>query len=59
MRVDSVFIPAPLVKCVITKSSTDIVKESRKPETIPGIISGSTTLKNAYIGVAPRSRAAS
>ena len=38
---------SPFVKCVITKSSRDIVKESRKPEKIPGIISGSTTLKNA------------
>ena len=58
-RVDIVFIPAPFVKCVIIKSSSDIVKASKNPDITPGNISGNTTLKNAISGVAPRSRAAS
>ena len=56
---DIVFIPAPFVKCVIIKSSSDIVKASKNPDITPGNISGNTTLKNAVSGVAPRSRAAS
>ena len=53
------FIPAPFVKCVIIKSSSDIVNASKNPDITPGNISGNTTLKNAMIGVAPRSSAAS
>ena len=44
---------------MITKSSRDMVKESRKPETTPGMMSGKMTFQNAYRGEAPRSRAAS
>ena len=44
---------------MITKSSRDIVKESRKPETTPGMMSGKITFQNACSGEAPRSRAAS
>ena len=51
--------PAPLVKWVMMKSSKDMVNASRKPESTPGMISGNTTLKNAYMGEAPKSRAAS
>lgn len=45
--VDSVSIPGPFVKWVITKSSSDIVNASRNPEKIPGMISGRTTFLNA------------
>ena len=41
------------------KSSRDIVKASINPDKTPGNISGNTTLKKAYTGVAPRSSAAS
>ena len=41
-KVDMVFIPAPFVKCVIIKSSSDIVKASKNPELTPGNISGNT-----------------
>ena len=44
---------------VITKSSNDKVIEIKKPEKIPGIISGITTFHKACIGVAPKSKAAS
>ena len=47
ISVDRVLMPTPLVKWVMTKSSTDMVNASRNPERTPGIISGSTTLKNA------------
>ena len=47
IRVDRVLTPAPLVKWVMTKSSNDIVKAIKNPERIPGIRSGSTTLKKA------------
>ena len=57
--VDSVSIPGPFVKWVITKSSSDIVNASRNPEKIPGMISGRTTFLNAEEGDAPRSSAAS
>ena len=46
-RVEMVSIPAPLVKCVMIKSSRLMVKASKKPDKTPGIISGSTTLKKA------------
>ena len=55
----SVLIPAPLVKWVMIKSSRDIVNAIKKPDNTPGIISGNTTLKNAFNGPAPRSMAAS
>ena len=42
--VDSVSIPGPFVKWVITKSSSDIVNASRNPEKIPGMISGRNIL---------------
>ena len=42
--VDRVSTPAPLVKCVIIKSSRDMVKAIRNPDKIPGMISGRTTL---------------
>ena len=51
--------PAPLVKYVTEKSSSDIVIAIKKPEKTPGRIWGQTILKNAYMGVAPRSSAAS
>ena len=51
--------PAPLVKAVTMKSSSDKVMAKRKPERIPGRISGKMTLKRACLWVQPRSRAAS
>ena len=51
--------PGPVVKNEITKSSNDIVKAIKAPETIPGMISGTITLIRACHGVAPRSNAAS
>ena len=56
--VDSVSTPGPLVKWVMIKSSSDMVNAIRKPERIPGRISGNTTLKKAQVWEAPRSRAA-
>ena len=41
--------PAPFVKWVMIKSSKDMVNASRKPESTPGMISGNTTLKNAFV----------
>ena len=49
----------PEVKWLITKSSKDIVNAIIRPEKIPGIIWGSSILKNAFEGVQPRSIAAS
>ena len=43
----------------MTKSSSDIVKPSIRPEIIPGMTCGSSTVKNARAGVQPRSCAAS
>ena len=45
--------PGPFVKCVMIKSSKDMVNASKKPEDTPGRISGNTTLKKAYNGEAP------
>ena len=59
MSVDIVLMPAPLVKCVTTKSSTDIVNERSAPDIIPGMSSGRTTFLKAYGREAPRSIAAS
>ena len=47
INVDKVLMPAPRVKWVMMKSSSDMVKASRKPESTPGRISGNTTLKKA------------
>ena len=55
-RVDT---PDPVVKKLMTKSSIDSVKAKRKPVMIPGIISGMITFQKAWLGVAPRSSAAS
>ena len=57
--VDRVSSPGPFVKCVIIKSSRDIVNASINPEAIPENISGKITLKKAYTGEAPKSSAAS
>ena len=51
--------PAPFVKWVMIKSSKDMVNAIKKPDKMPGKMSGNTTLKNAYTGDAPRSSAAS
>ena len=59
IRVERVLIPAPFVKCVIIKSSKDMVKASKNPDRTPGRISGKTTLKKADTGPAPKSIAAS
>ena len=40
-------------------SSIDIVKDIISPVTIPGIICGKTTLKNDFVGLHPKSSAAS
>ena len=45
--VDRVSTPGPLVKCVMIKSSSDMVKANRNPDDTPGRISGNTTLKKA------------
>ena len=59
MNVEIVLMPIPLVKWVMTKSSIDIVNESKNPDNIPGITSGRTTFMKALNELAPRSRAAS
>ena len=43
----------------MTKSSSERVKAIIMPVTMPGMISGSSTLKKARTGVQPRSSAAS
>ena len=48
-----------LTKYEITKSSRESVNAITIPEITPGIIFGNFTLKNACMGVQPRSRAAS
>jgi hypothetical protein len=42
-----VLVSGPFVKWVITKSSSDMVKAKKKPESTPGKISGRITLKKA------------
>ena len=56
---DRVETPLPAVKKEMTKSSKDMVKAKIVPVMMPGMISGSMTLKKACTGVAPRSSAAS
>ena len=51
--------PGPVTKNVMTKSSIESVNARSPPAIIPGRSIGSVTLKNAYIGDAPRSYAAS
>ena len=53
------FIPFPVTKYEIIKSSNDIVKAINAPETIPGMICGTITLIKAIQGVHPKSIAAS
>ena len=48
-----------MVNMVTAKSSMESVKARMKPLIMPGNISGRITLRNAWKGVAPRSRAAS
>lgn len=59
MLIDNVLIPEPVVKKLTIKSSSDIVNDKSAPAITPGKISGKTTLKKAYIGDAPKSKAAS
>ena len=51
--------PAPRVKAVTMKSSRESVMASKKPEAMPGRISGRVAFKRAWRWVHPRSRAAS
>ncbi len=59
MRIGRVVAPGPEVKLAITRSSSDRVKASRNPATMPGRMSGRVTVTKARSGVAPRSIAAS
>ena len=47
IAVGSVSTPAPLTKLVMMKSSSEMMKASRKPDITPGAISGSSTRRNA------------
>ena len=49
----------PAVKKLITKSSSESVKASMPPAIMPGMSSGSMTLRRRYQLLAKRSRAAS
>jgi hypothetical protein len=51
--------PTPATKNVMTKSSNESVKARSAPAMTPGSISGSVTRRNVWIGLAPRSWAAS
>ena len=51
--------PPPVTKYEMIKSSNDIVKAIKAPDTIPGIICGTKTFVKACHGVAPKSIAAS
>ncbi|MNU04120.1 hypothetical protein D3C72_2484050 [compost metagenome] len=55
----SVVEPGPDRKAVITRSSSDSVTDSRKPEAIACATSGSVITKKIFSGRAPRSIAAS
>ena len=59
MYTGSVVVSGPVTKKLITMSSSDMAKASSTPESTAGSISGSVTVKNAFRGDAPRSRAAS
>ena len=54
-----VVVPGPLVKEVITRSSSEMVKPSSQPDTMAGITIGRVMTKNTLSGWAPRSCAAS
>lgn len=54
-----VFVPGPLRKLVIIRSSRDSVKIKTQHESIEGIIIGRVTLNKICIWLAPRSLAAS
>ena len=58
-RLVGAILGATVVKNEITKSSSDSVKARIAPETMPGMISGTTILISACHGDAPRSSAAS
>ena len=55
----SVWYPLPEVKYVTTKSSSENVNAIKNPDKMPGIICGTTALKNDFIGGQPRSSDAS
>lgn len=57
--VEIVSTPFPAVKNDMAKSSMDMVKAKRRPETIPGFIYGSITCLTVLNGPAPKSIAAS
>ena len=61
MKVDKVLIPvaAPLLICVMMKSSMDITNAITNPLTMPGVMMGIITFVKALNGFAPRARAAS
>ena len=57
--IDRLDTPDPVLKKLMTKSSIDSVNANIAPVVIPGIISGMITFLIAFIGVAPKSIAAS
>ncbi len=52
IAVGRVSTPAPLTKLVMMKSSKEMMKASRKPLMMPGIMSGMRTRQNAFARVA-------
>ena len=48
----------PAMNSTTTTSSNEVMKANKAPETTPGVTSGSTTLKKARTGEAPRLAAA-
>jgi len=53
--IDKVEIPAPVVKKLMIKSSSERVNDIIIPLIMPGFISGNIILKNVWVGVAPKS----
>ena len=58
MVVGRVSTPAPLTKFVMIKSSSEMIKASKKPEIIPGINKGSNIRRNESHRLAYKSCAA-
>ena len=52
IAVGRVSTPAPLMKLVMMKSSSEMMNASRKPASTPGAISGRRTRRNAWARLA-------
>ena len=59
IRIGRVVAPGPVVKLVITTSSSERVKASSQPERIAGAMIGRVTVRSTFHGREPRSVAAS